>query len=209
MAAAREGELREVLTNLIINAVDAMPTEAGGSCCVSKLIGERVAIEVSDTGTGMPVEVQAQIFDPFFTTKGDQGTGLGLAMVKGIVVRHGGEIEVESEPGQGTTFRIYLPVAAPTTPSEGPGGPAIAEPRRAHDLRVLLAEDEASLRQILASYLKIDGHAVEVTANGQEALDRFPEPAGFDLVITDRGDAERWAAISLPPRSSRSMRPRR
>jgi PAS domain S-box-containing protein len=186
--AGREGELREVLTNLIINAVDAMP--AGGTLTLrSKHIGERVAVEISDTGTGMPPEVKAQIFDPFYTTKGEQGTGLGLAMVKGIVARHNGEIEVDSEPGHGTTFRIYLPISEDMAALAGAPAPVQPESRHARDLRVLLAEDEPSLRLILASYLKIDGHSVEVAANGQEALAKF-EPNGFDLVVTDRAMPE-------------------
>jgi PAS domain S-box-containing protein len=186
--AGRDGELREMLTNLVINAVDAMP--AGGTLTLrSKQVGERVAVEISDTGTGMPPEVKAQIFDPFYTTKGEQGTGLGLAMVKGIVARHNGEIEVDSEPGQGTTFRIYLPISEDMAALAGAPAPALPEPRRAHDLRVLLAEDEPSLRLILASYLKIDGHSVEVAANGREALAKF-QPNGFDLVVTDRAMPE-------------------
>jgi len=186
--AGREGELREVLTNLIINAVDAMPS--GGTLSLrTALVGERVTVEVSDTGTGMLAEVREQIFDPFFTTKGELGTGLGLAMVKGIVARHNGEIEVESEPGQGTTFRIYLPISEDMVPLTSVPDPAVTEPRRARDLRVLLAEDEPSLRLILASYLKIDGHSVEVAANGQEALAKF-RVDGFDLVVTDRAMPE-------------------
>jgi PAS domain S-box-containing protein len=186
--AGREGELREALTNLILNAVDAMPS--GGMLTLrSKSEGERVLIEVSDTGIGMAKDVADQIFDPFFTTKGEQGTGLGLAMVNGIVVRHNGQIKVESEPGRGTTFRISLPVVQEEEPTPGAPVRADMDATRVRDLRVLLAEDEPSLRHILVSYLKIDGHVVETAANGEEALAKF-QPSGFDLVITDRAMPE-------------------
>jgi PAS domain S-box-containing protein len=186
--AGREQELREALTNLILNAVDAMPS--GGQLTLRSIMdGERVLIEVCDTGTGMTREVCDQIFDPFFTTKGEQGTGLGLAMVNGIVVRHSGQIKVESELGRGTTFRLFLPVAQEPEPLPGVTSPASMEATRIRDLRVLLAEDEPSLRHILVSYLKIDGHVVDTAANGEEALAKF-QPNAFDLVITDRAMPE-------------------
>ena len=101
-------ELREMMTNLIFNAVDAMPN--GGKITLrSAELGQSVLLEVADTGTGMTAEVRARCLDPFFSTKGDNGTGLGLAMVFGIVQRQQGQIEIDSEPGFGTTFRIILP----------------------------------------------------------------------------------------------------
>ena len=101
-------ELREMMTNLIFNAVDAMPN--GGKLTLRGAEMEKsVLLEVADTGTGMTAEVRARCLDPFFSTKGDNGTGLGLAMVFGIVQRQQGQIEIESEPGKGTTFRILLP----------------------------------------------------------------------------------------------------
>ncbi len=101
-------ELREMMTNLIFNAVDAMPD--GGTLSVrSSARGGNVVIEVIDTGTGMTAEVRARCLDPFFSTKGDDGTGLGLAMVFGIVQRQQGQIEIESIPDRGTTFRITFP----------------------------------------------------------------------------------------------------
>jgi PAS domain S-box-containing protein len=104
-------ELREVLVNLIFNAVDAMP--AGGTLTVSTAVNAReVAIAVRDSGTGMTAEVQQHIFDPFFTTKGQGGSGLGLAIAAGIVERHGGRIAVESAPGLGSTFTVIIPAVA-------------------------------------------------------------------------------------------------
>jgi signal transduction histidine kinase len=103
-------ELREMLTNLIFNAVDAMPNGGTLSFRTSEAAGS-VLLEVSDTGTGMTPEVRARCLDPFFSTKGDKGTGLGLAMVFGIVQRQLGHIEIETAPSAGTTFRIHLPAA--------------------------------------------------------------------------------------------------
>jgi len=115
-----------VLTNLVLNAVDALPT--GGSIRLGASIQDGQAIvEVADSGIGMPPDVQARMFEPFFTTKGDKGTGLGLAMVFGVVESHGGEIRVQSEPDKGTLFRITLPltneptvVASPVDSSSSP-----------------------------------------------------------------------------------------
>jgi len=104
-------ELREVLTNLICNALDAISGQ-GLVTLRTRRQGGDVVVEVSDTGAGMSAEVQQRCLEPFFTTKGDQGTGLGLAMVFGIIKRHQGTLEIESEPGKGTTVRILLPTCA-------------------------------------------------------------------------------------------------
>jgi signal transduction histidine kinase len=105
--AGHESELREVLTNLVFNAVDAMPN-SGSITLRTKVDGDAVRLEVSDTGTGIPLALQSRVFDPFFTTK-DQGTGLGLAIVHALVEAHHGRIDVESRPGQGTSFVMRLP----------------------------------------------------------------------------------------------------
>src|SRR4029434_11166545 len=102
-------ELREVITNLIFNAVDAMP-EGGSITIRSGCAGSEVFIEAIDTGTGMTSEVRNRCLEPFFSTKGEKGTGLGLSMVFGIVTRHEGNVEMSSSLGTGTTFRIRLPV---------------------------------------------------------------------------------------------------
>ncbi len=107
---SRAAEIREVVTNLMINAVDAMPQ--GGRITLSTYQSEHYAcIAVSDTGTGMPKEVQRRIFDRFFSTKGNKGTGLGLSVSHTLLKGHGGDIEVESTPGNGTTFVVTLPIA--------------------------------------------------------------------------------------------------
>ena len=190
----RSSELRQALTNLIINAVDAMPS--GGTLTLrtcletaaDKGVGEQmVVVEVADTGTGMPPEVRDRIFDPFYTTKGDRGTGLGLAMVHGIVEQHHGQISVQSEVGKGTTFTMrFRPLPEQVESAVVAARPA---PPRVRGLRVLLTEDEPSLRQILTSYLRVDGHAIEAAGNGREALAKF-RPDAFDLVITDRAMPE-------------------
>lgn len=111
-AAGIGAELREVLTNLIFNALDAMP-DAGVITLKTRQEGNAAIIEVIDTGTGMNSEVRGRCLEPFFTTKGDHGTGLGLAMVFGIIKRHQGTLEIDSEPSKGTTIRIRLPACAP------------------------------------------------------------------------------------------------
>jgi signal transduction histidine kinase len=193
-------ELREALSNLILNATDAMPD--GGTLTIRSRVDDgHVAVEVSDTGVGMPPEVQARIFEPFFTTKGESGTGLGLALVRGIVDRHSGEIAVSSALGHGTTFTIRLPIGIATAAQAAPSAESPA--RR---FRVLLAEDEPALRRIVTSYLQIDGHQVVAVPDGRKAVDVF-DPDSFDLVITDRampglnGDA---LALEVKRRSSQT-----
>jgi signal transduction histidine kinase len=110
MVMGDDSELREVLVNMVFNAIDAMP-EGGTLKLSSRTLGEKVTIAVGDTGVGMYPEVRSRIFDPFFTTKGKAGLGLGLAVSFGIIRRHGGDIEVESQYGNGTEFRVTLPVA--------------------------------------------------------------------------------------------------
>jgi signal transduction histidine kinase/CheY-like chemotaxis protein len=174
-------ELREAMTNLILNALDAMP-EGGNLTLSTALVDGRIEIAVADSGVGMPTEVRDKVFDPFFTTKGPQGTGLGLSMTYGIISRHGGSIAVESEPGQGTTFRLSLPrgtdvPAAPPAPI-----PLSSPPVRA--LRCLVVDDEPPVRAVIADILESVGHGVVQLGDGGEAIARFAaEP--FDLVVTD------------------------
>jgi ligand-binding sensor domain-containing protein/signal transduction histidine kinase/CheY-like chemotaxis protein len=174
-----EAELREALINLIFNAVDAMP--AGGTILFRTLAdGDHVALIVTDTGIGMSDEVRRRCLEPFFTTKGERGTGLGLASVYGTIQRHKGTIEVESQPGTGTTFRMRLPIH-----STSEGKSETQQPSPPPDsLHVLLVDDEPQVRELLVEYLALDGHTAETAADGSEGLEKF-RSGGFDLVVTD------------------------
>jgi len=179
-------ELQNALTNLIFNAVDATP-ESGTITIRTRLDNDSVVLEVSDTGIGMTDEVQQRCFDPFFSTKDESGTGLGLSIVHGIIRRHEGTIEINSEPGEGTTFIIRLPIQVEEH--------AIAEEQEKatviRSLHVLLVDDKPDVRDVISQYLLADGHTVETANNGREGLDKFyddthSKESRFDLVITDR-----------------------
>jgi len=175
-------ELREVLTNLILNAVDAMP-EGGTLTLVTRATEDQVEVAVSDTGVGIPAAVRDKIFDPFFTTKGPQGTGLGLSMTYGIVSRHGGSITVDSEEGRGSTFRLSFPSAATVEPpAAAPARVVDAGPVR--PLRCLIVDDEEPVRAMLADAVESVGHHATAVEGGAEAIARLrAEP--FDVVLTD------------------------
>lgn len=184
---ADPGQIEQVLMNLAVNARDAMPR--GGVLSVrvaTDEAAERVLLEVTDTGCGMDEETLARAFEPFFTTKPEgHGTGLGLATTYGIVRQLGGEIELSSRPGEGTTVRIRLP-HAPGTPAPAASAPAPrpAAPRAAR--RVLLVEDDRLVRMGLASVLTDLGHEVHAASGPSEALERWEELGGeVDLVLTD------------------------
>jgi len=184
--AGEEAALREVLTNLIFNAVDAMPH--GGS--ISLQVGmeeQRAVIRVIDTGTGMTEVVRQRCLEPFFSTKGENGTGLGLSMVHGIIERHRGTLEISSVVGQGTTFIIRLPLAEELADSVA--SPASAEIAAASAFKVLIVDDEAPVLEVLSRYLRCDGHAVATAASGREALEKFRRNR-FDLVVVDRAMPE-------------------
>ena len=170
-------ELREMFINLIFNAVDAMP--GGGEIILRTRNMQAMALmEVSDSGTGMDEETRRRCLEPFFTTKGEKGTGLGLAMVFGIVKRHEGTVEIESAPGCGTTIRIQLPITE--SKAQHLQGSEILD----RSLRVLVVDDEVISRDIVEKYLVADGHQVVTADNAFDAVSRFKaEP--FDLVITD------------------------
>ena len=202
---AAEGEIRDALTNLIFNAVDAMPD--GGTLTlrtrrVDSPIPDaqsRVHIEVADTGVGMDESTRRRCLEPFFTTKGERGSGLGLAMVYGMVQRHSAELEIDSTVDKGTTFRMIFPSAAadaiPTVHV-----PAAALP--AQRLRILLVDDDPVLIKSLEDILSGDGHEVTIANGGQSGIDVFTSAhragAPFSLVITDLGmphvDGRRVAA---------------
>ncbi len=175
-------DLREVVTNLILNALDAMPK--GGRLGLSTR-NRKGAVElvVTDTGVGMPQEVRRRIFEPFFTTRSPQRAGLGLSVVHGIVARHKGSIEIESQEGRGTTCRVCLPAGVPSGIASAPT-PAPPSPRAAGSAAILVIEDEDHLRRTLVEILTAAGHSVEASRDGLEGLARF-QRGRFDLVMTD------------------------
>jgi PAS domain S-box-containing protein len=188
------GELREALLNLVQNALDAM--QKGGTLGIAtEIVDEQVRLEVSDSGSGMSPEVRERAFEPFFTTKGQMGTGLGLAEVYGIVKRHRGQVEIESQLGAGTTIRIRLPQAPQPTETRKD---APAKPRRPR--RVLLVEDHTDSREFMTRLLETDGHRVSPVATVQEALEKLGSVEGgeFEVLVTDIGlaDASGWDLIS-------------
>jgi CheY-like chemotaxis protein len=146
---------------------------------------EHAVIEVTDSGMGMSAEVQARVFEPFFTTKGEGGTGLGLAMVFGIIEQHAGHIEVRSTPGQGTTFRISLPRVEPLAVAES-GRVAIEALSPARPLRVLAVDDEPAMTKAVVRMLRPIGHVVSVAASGEQALEQLKADT-YDVVVSDMG----------------------
>jgi len=196
MVMGDDSELREVLVNMVFNAVDAMP-EGGTLALTSRTAGEQVIVEVVDTGVGMYPEVRSKIFDPFFTTKGKAGLGLGLAVSFGIIRRHGGNIDVESQYGKGTEFRITLPLAkiaetsvdpvavAAVLENTDPGIPE-AEPQRRSPPRLLVVDDEDFVRDLLGEILEGEQCEVHLAESGSTALSLFQEHE-FDGVFTDVG----------------------
>lgn len=175
--------LREVLMNLVLNAIDAMPD--GGRLGVKTWTDEKgVHCVVSDTGVGMPDDVRQRALDPFFTTKGPKSTGLGLSVTYGIVQRHNGKLEIDTAPGRGTTVHITLPAAGPALLAPAPLAAAPAAPAQ---LRVLLVDDEPEVRSALADMLAASGHTAFQAAGGQEGLAWLDAGQPVDLVLTDLG----------------------
>jgi signal transduction histidine kinase/DNA-binding response OmpR family regulator len=180
-------ELREALTNLVFNAVDAMP-EGGTLTLRTSSEAHAVVLDVSDTGIGMSEETSRKCLEPFFTTKGERGTGLGLAMVYGIVKRHAADIRIISAPGKGTTMRIVFPL--PEKPASDTGVHA-APPVAPQNLRVLLVDDDPHLLKPLREILELEGHRIMTAGDGPAGIATFRDAAGgsnhFDVVITDLG----------------------
>jgi len=193
-------QLRQVLLNLCINARDAMPD--GGYLIISAenveietpppcvqgdaRPGRYVRLSVADTGTGIPKEIIAKIFDPFFTTKSaGKGTGLGLMNVAEIVKAHGGFLDLESEPGSGTVFRLHLPAqecASPVSAKPESSQP----PRQGHGEHILVVEDDEGIRTVLEIILSTRGYRVTLAADGSEGIELVREhPREFALVMTD------------------------
>ena len=185
-----ENEIRDALTNLIFNAVDAMPNGGTLSMSTSKVMGEteRVSIDVTDTGVGMDDDTRRRCLEPFYTTKGERGTGLGLAMVYGMVQRHSAELVIDSAPGQGTTIRLLFPSHTSSLVSTARYATLAALSRR---LRILLIDDDPMLIKSLQDTLQDDGHLVTATHGGRAGIDAFAAARQgserFDAVITDLG----------------------
>jgi PAS domain S-box-containing protein len=187
MILGAENEIRDALTNLVLNAVDAMPE--GGTLTLRSITGAtetRVLVEVCDTGIGMSEAVRNRCLEPFFTTKGERGTGLGLAMVYGMVQRHTAELEIDSEAGAGTTVRVIFSAAA--TSVSAAGATDVKPPGR---LRILIVDDDPLILRSLQAALERDGHLIGVADGGQAGIDTFSvaQQSGtpFDIVITDLG----------------------
>ncbi len=173
-------DLTQVVTNLIFNAVDAMPE--GGELTLRTFLGEKtIGLEVSDTGIGMSREVKEKLFQPFFSTKGN-GNGLGTSIVYGIVARHGGEIQVSSEEGGGTTVLLTLPLV--DVPAEVRPFDTEERKKKGRPARILLVEDNDLNRELFRGYIVAMGHNAVVASNGNDALP-IVEKGAIDLVITD------------------------
>ncbi|HEV2437628.1 MAG TPA: ATP-binding protein [Verrucomicrobiae bacterium] len=191
-----ESEIREAFTNLVLNAVDAMP-EGGKITLRTSVIhcedvgrtSSHVIVDIIDTGVGMSEEIRKRCLEPFFSTKGKRGTGLGLAMVYGVMQRHEGSVDIQSAPGQGTTFRLIFPVRDQLRAAVEKEEEETLEP--VAPLRILCIDDEPLLRELIKEMLGRDGHQVEVSDSGQSGLDQFrlarERGRPFDVVITDLG----------------------
>ncbi|MEW6213252.1 MAG: ATP-binding protein [Acidobacteriota bacterium] len=174
-------EIHEVFVNIIFNALDAMAGSGGRLLIETGEEGDRVFVRFTDEGEGMSAEVRQRLFEPFFTTKGARGTGLGLSTSYGIVQRHGGDIEVESEQARGSSFTIWLPIANLSKPDEQQSMGHSTVP-----MRILLVDDDERVREALAALLEISGYEVTQAADGREALDTLEADAsGYHLMITD------------------------
>jgi PAS domain S-box-containing protein len=185
-----QSAIREVFVNIIINALDAMPS--GGRLTISSSVeGEWASITFSDSGHGMTEEVRQRIFEPFYTTKGVKGNGLGLSVTYGIIERHKGKVQVSSEPKKGSTFLIKLPITREEiSPLMVEGTPD------ARSASVLVVDDELPIRMLLADVLRARGHKVLLAEDGLAGL-RAIESARFDLVITDLSmpGADGWTLV--------------
>jgi len=193
-----ESEIRQALVNLIINAVDAMPQGGELTLRTRQIAAPKanpnmpatstVQVEVVDTGCGMDDETRRRCLEPFFTTKGARGTGLGLAMVYGVMERQGGRIHIESVPSKGTTMRL---VFAPSLKLKLLSPTKVDQAQESPPLRVLCIDDEPLVLEVLEELLQHLGHKTTTALGGQEGLNLFRGCAErhetFDAVITDLG----------------------
>ncbi len=207
-AAGDRGQLDQVLMNLVVNAADAMP--GGGAITLrTGCEGDAVWFEVQDTGTGIPEEILPRIFEPFFTTKAvGKGSGLGLAVVHGIVDSHRGTVEVESRVNVGTNVRVVLPRSAPGPEPAAPTEDGPARWPTGSGERLLVVEDEESARRSLMEILTMLGYEVRAVGSAEEA-GLLPLEPRFDLLLTDlilpgasgadlaRGLVDRWPGLHV------------
>ncbi len=180
-------ELKEVFTNLLLNAYDALPN--GGEIYISsrKISDNQAQIIFRDTGIGMPEEVRQKIFNPFFTTKGDKGTGLGLSIAYRTISSHGGNIQVESEVGAGTTFTIVLPLTSENIKKKRSREKITQE--KVGEIQLLIVDDEPELLETMAEILRLKFKSVEIAPSGNVALEKIDQQK-FDVILTDLGMPE-------------------
>ena len=177
-------DLREVLTNLVFNSIEAMP--CGGAINIKTGINrDGVSISISDTGTGMPEQVKRKVFEPFFTTKGTHNSGLGLSIARGIIDKHNGNIGIDSGEGCGTTVTINLPIAKALEKMEQP----THAPVKAASANILVIDDEPMIRDLFREILARDGHEITLSASSREGLRVFGK-GRYDIVYTDLGMPE-------------------
>ena len=209
-------QVEQVLMNLCINSRDAMPSggrisiethnadfsEKDARCLAGVQCGRFAELRVTDTGTGMDASTREKIFEPFFTTKGTgKGTGLGLATVYGIVKQHNGFIQVESEPGQGSTFRIFLPVNEEPVPDEFRSDILEDLTVRGGSETILLADDHEGIREMAQSVLTARGYRVLLANDGEEAIEIFRANRDhislvlLDVIMPRRSGPEVFAAV--------------
>ncbi|HJL19848.1 MAG TPA: ATP-binding protein [Sandaracinaceae bacterium LLY-WYZ-13_1] len=208
---ADAGQVRQVVLNLLTNAAESLDG-APGTLAVRIDVeshatppegrfapgaaspGRYVVLEVSDTGRGIPEEAQTRVFEPFYTTK-EMGRGLGLSVVAGIVRAHGGVLQLRSEPGAGSTFRLLWPAAEEAITAPGASTPE-AEPRALAGRRILVVDDTAAVRETVAKVLEHAGAEPAMAADGEEALERLAGEPGFDAAVVD---------LTMPGRGGREV----
>ena len=185
-----QDKLKQSFLNIIINAYQAMQKSENPSLDVqTSQVGSIITVRIKDGGLGMSEEVSHQCFEPFFSTKGRGGTGLGLAMVYGVVRRHEGSIDIKSQEGKGSTFSIRFPIRNPVVDRKEKVAVLELVGQVTKKLHVLVVDDESMVREVLQEYLSGDGHEVTLAKDGLEALGHFKQKK-FDLVITDRAMPE-------------------